>query len=77
MNHLQSSNTLSTLGTAELARLLDKSPTTIQADVHRRPDCLPPRLVIPGSKRLLWLQGSVEQWLHERVQDNQAKQHHK
>lgn len=77
MNRTQPSSTLSTLGTAELARLLDKSPTTIQADVHRRPASLPPRLVIPGSKRLLWLQGSVEQWLSEREQTTGRTQHHK
>lgn len=54
---------LQTLGTADLAKILHKSPVTIQADANRNPGLLPPRLRIPGSSRLLWRKDTVLRWL--------------
>jgi predicted DNA-binding transcriptional regulator AlpA len=54
---------LRTLGVPEICKILHKSPDTIYMDVKRRPNSLPPRLVIPGSRTLLWLESDVHEWL--------------
>ena len=54
---------LKTLGLDEIAALLQRSKSTVRSDASRRPDSLPPRLLIPGSKALLWLEKDVEAWL--------------
>lgn len=48
---------------AGLAAMLGLSPKTVQQDVYRRPDRLPPRLLVPGVRRILWLRKDVERWL--------------
>ena len=48
-----------------MATLLHKSIRTIEVDVTRRPETLPPRLVIPGSRKVLWLEADVFAWLEK------------
>lgn len=52
-----------TLSPRELAAILHKGVDTIKTDARRRPETLPPRLKIPGSNRLLWLESDVVAWL--------------
>lgn len=47
---------------AALAPLLNLSKSTVEADVTRRPDRLPPPVQIPGGRRM-WLRSTVFQWL--------------
>lgn len=54
---------LKTLGPDDLATLLGRAASTIKTDVRRRPETLPPRLQVPGSKRLLWLEQDVIEWI--------------
>lgn len=54
---------MKTLGVDEIAALLHKTPRTIREDARRRPHSLPPRLRIPGSDRMLWLESDVIEWL--------------
>jgi hypothetical protein len=56
--------TLKTLTASDLSQLLRRSVSTIKADAQRRPETLPPRLVIPGSSRLLWLEDDVIAWVN-------------
>jgi len=56
---------LKTLGPEDLAPLLRRSAETIKVDCRRRPESLPPRLKIPGSNRLMWLEEDVVKWLRE------------
>jgi predicted DNA-binding transcriptional regulator AlpA len=56
---------IKTLGVAEMAELLHKTPRTIREDARRRPHSLPPRLRIPGSDRMLWLESDVAEWLEK------------
>lgn len=51
------------IGIRELAVILHKSEASISADVTRAPHRLPPRIVIPGSRKVLWRLSTVEQWL--------------
>ena len=57
---------IKTLGPAELGKLLHKKEATIRVDSHRRPESLPPRLDIPSSRKLLWLETDVIDWLKKR-----------
>ena len=52
-----------TLGTAEMAVLLRKTEKTIKKDVTVAPWTLPPRVRIPGSRRVMWLRETVMDWL--------------
>ena len=56
-------NDIKTLTPEDLAPILGRAVTTIKTDARRKPESLPPRLRIPGSKKLLWLQSDVEAWL--------------
>lgn len=51
------------VGPEYLAPLLRRTVSTIKIDVSRRPESLPPRLKIPGSGKLLWLESDVLTWL--------------
>ncbi len=59
---------LDTLGIEELAKILHKTPRTVAEDVSRRPEALPPRLLIPNSRKVIWRAVDVEEWLAGRVQ---------
>lgn len=50
----------------DLAMLLRKSRRSVEVDVTRRPQSLPPRLLIPGSRRVVWLEADVFKWLYEQ-----------
>jgi predicted DNA-binding transcriptional regulator AlpA len=52
----------------DLAKLLHKTQRTIEVDVTRRPKSLPPRLKLPGSRKVLWLESDVFAWL-DRCRD--------
>jgi hypothetical protein len=51
------------VGVEFIAELFHKTPATIRADISRRPNSLPPRLLIPDSRKLLWLESDVMSWL--------------
>jgi predicted DNA-binding transcriptional regulator AlpA len=57
---------MATLKAEDLARLLGRKVSTIKADANRRPKTLPPRLRIPGSRALLWLEEDVQAWLRDQ-----------
>jgi predicted DNA-binding transcriptional regulator AlpA len=48
-----------------MATLLHKTRRTLEVDVTRRPETLPPRLIIPGSRKVLWLESDVFAWLEK------------
>ena len=54
---------LKTLGPEDLAPLLRRTVNTIKTDARRRPESLPPHLEIPGSRKLMWLESDVIEWL--------------
>lgn len=58
-------DSLKTLTPDDLAPLLGRAVSTIKTDVRRRPESLPPRLQIPGSKQLLWLEQDVVEWIQK------------
>lgn len=62
---------LETISIKELAKLLHRSPLTVAAEVTRAPHKLPPRLNLPGSRKVLFLKSDVEAWLHEHRQKRQ------
>lgn len=51
------------VGIAFLAPLIGRAESTIRVDVSRRPETLPPRLKIPGSSKVMWLESDVLTWL--------------
>jgi hypothetical protein len=61
--------TIKTLGVEELSVLLRRAVDTIRSDARRRPDTLPPRIVIPGTSKLLWLEEDVANWMKEHRDD--------
>jgi hypothetical protein len=54
---------LQTLGPKELGALLGRTQKSIKVDSFRRPDTLPPRFVIPGTRKLLWRVKDVRDWM--------------
>jgi len=56
---------MQTLTILDLAAILNRSPATIATEVTKAPHKLPPRLHLPGSRRVLWLQSDVEHWLNK------------
>ena len=53
------------VGVEFIAELIHKTPATVRVDLARRPKSLPPRLIIPDSRRLLWLESDVMAWIDE------------
>lgn len=56
---------LQTITIKELAAILNRSPATISTEISKAPHKLPPRLVLPGSRKVLWLKSDVEDWIRE------------
>ena len=56
---------IKTLGVDELSALIFRAVPTIKNDVYRKPSSLPPRIVMPGSAKLVWLEGDVLAWLEQ------------
>ena len=52
-----------TLGIDDLSTILRRAVPSIRADICRKPESLPPRIKMPGSSRLLWLESDVFKWL--------------
>jgi hypothetical protein len=61
--------TIKTMGVEELSTLLRRAVETIRSDARRRPETLPPRIVIPGTSKLLWLEEDVLTWIKEHRDD--------
>ena len=57
-------SSLETLGLTELAQILKKSRRTVQNDVTRAPDRLPPQTRRAG-RQPLWLVDDVKNWLRQ------------
>lgn len=53
------------VGPEYIANLLHKTVQTVRNDVQRRPKSLPPKLNIPDSRKLLWLESDVVAWLEK------------
>lgn len=51
------------VGPEYLVPLVHRQISTIKVDARARPETLPPRLKIPGSAKLLWLESDVLEWL--------------
>jgi hypothetical protein len=51
------------VGPEYLVPLIHRTLSTIKVDARARPESLPPRLKIPGSAKLLWLETDVLNWL--------------
>lgn len=58
------SDTPKIVGISYLAPLVGRAESTIRVDVSRRPETLPPRLVIPGSNKVMWLESDVLAWIN-------------
>lgn len=52
----------------ELAGLLGRSVETIRKDLRRRPEAVPPRLLLPGTRLLRWRLVDVTSWLAMHVE---------
>jgi predicted DNA-binding transcriptional regulator AlpA len=56
---------IKTIGVEELSALIFRAVPTIKNDLYRKPNSLPPRIVMPGSKKLVWLEADVVAWLEK------------
>lgn len=65
MNETKITRSLKTLGVDELSALIFRAVPTIKTDIYRKPTSLPPRIVMPGSKKLVWLEADVIEWLEQ------------
>lgn len=54
---------LQTLGPSELGKLIGRATKSIKLDATRRPETLPPRFVVPGTRKLLWRVVDVRAWM--------------
>ncbi len=54
---------LQTIDASELGKLLGRSTKSIKVDVTRRPDTLPPRFIVPGTRLLRWRVVDVRRWM--------------
>jgi len=54
---------LRVVGPEYLVPLVHRSVETIKVDARRKPQSLPPKLAIPGSSKLLWLEQDVLDWI--------------
>lgn len=53
------------IGIKELAEIIQRSPHTIAAEVTKAPHKLPPRLRLPGSRKVLWKRDDVMVWIDQ------------
>jgi hypothetical protein len=58
-------SSIKTIGVDELAHLIFRAVPTIKNDLYRKPKSLPPRIVMPGSKKLVWLEADVFAWMEQ------------
>ena len=67
MEHHMTSQTLLTID--DLAVRLGRAANTIQKDMRRKPEAVPPRLVLPSTRQLRWRACDVDAWLALHVQE--------
>jgi predicted DNA-binding transcriptional regulator AlpA len=48
---------------AELGKLIGRSTKSVKIDSSRRPETLPPRFQIPGTRKLAWRVADVRAWM--------------
>ena len=66
---------IKTIGIEELSIILHKAVPSIRSDICRRPDRLPPRIKMPGSSRMIWLESDVVEWINQnRLQPKQSNE---
>lgn len=63
-----------TLDINQLSQEINLAIKTIRTTLVRNPTALPPRLVIPGQKRLLWLRSDVEKFYESQVRAHGSNQ---
>lgn len=54
------------LGVDDLGALLHLTPATVKKFLVEKPKALPPRLIIEGQRKVLWLGTDVAEWLNSR-----------
>ncbi len=54
------------VGIKYICDLLNKTERTIRADIVRKPQCVPPPIIIPGTNLLLWKTDVIDDWLDKR-----------
>lgn len=59
---------LATMGASELGKLLGRSTKSIKLDASRKPETLPPRFVVPGTRNYLWRVKDVRDWMEAWAQ---------
>lgn len=64
---------LETIGPEELGRLIGRSGQMIRVDASRRPETLPPRFVVPGTRKLLWRLVDVREWMEALAELEQER----
>jgi predicted DNA-binding transcriptional regulator AlpA len=61
-------DSIKTIRIDELSWILRRAESSIRSDICRKPESLPPRIKMPGSSRLLWLESDVLEWLKSNRQ---------
>jgi hypothetical protein len=56
-----------TLTIEELAARIGKSPRTVRTDMVRRPDSIPVWFKLPGARKALWLESTVDSFILEQA----------
>ncbi len=51
------------VGIKHICELLNKTERMIRADIVRRPQCVPPSIIILGTTLLLWKTDVIDDWL--------------
>jgi len=59
---------MKTIFSTELAARFGKSQKTLASDMVRRPESLPRWFKLPGSKKPIWLEETVDQFLLEQAE---------
>jgi predicted DNA-binding transcriptional regulator AlpA len=72
-DHMRFHEDLQMIGPEELGQILGRSTKTIKCDVTRRPNTLPPRFVVPGTRLLRWRIVDVRNWVEEAVTRERAE----
>lgn len=62
---MNQTSSIKTMGVDELSHLIFRAVPTIKNDLYRKPKSLPPRIVMPGSKKLVWLEADVFAWMEQ------------
>lgn len=56
----------------ELAQILRRKATSLASDLVRKPNSLPPCFKAPGTRKPLWLQSTVDQWILDQARKANA-----